>query len=407
MNQPATKQKTQATAQAAEALQAIRRARMTLLLSQPFWGNLAIRLHLQCVPDLTDPAGNPSMGATDGRRLLYRPDMVLKSTSEDLRFFVAHEVMHCALNHPSRRGMRDPMGWNIAADFAVNGHLRRADFKPTEHDLDNPAFDSMSAEAIYETLPKAPKGAGSGQGKGKGANQPANGSARTGHVMDATNPDDDTPAGRAEAEKQAQEWKSALQQAAKVAKQRGTLPAGIEELIEDLIYPAVSPRDFLRQFVTEAKDDYSWSRPNRRHIADGLYLPSLRSERLPDFVMVMDTSGSMDKTALEMCAGVASEVLEEFPGTKLTVIYADAAVAGVEEFTAENLPVKLHAKGRGGTSFIPAFEYVEQHGLNPACLVYVTDGYGDVPEVPSYPVLWATTTEVKGPWGETIHIAGE
>ena len=58
-------------------------------------------------------------------------------------------------------------------------------------------------------------------------------------------------------------------------------------------------------------------------------------------------------------------------------------------------------KGGGGTSFKPVFEYVATKCEQPDLLIYFTDGYGDVPEKPAYPVMWVITPGGKNivPWG--------
>jgi len=54
-----------------------------------------------------------------------------------------------------------------------------------------------------------------------------------------------------------------------------------------------------RFITTQAKQDYSWTPPNRRYIGSGLYLPSLRSEKIGPVVFAIDTSLSMDVEALK------------------------------------------------------------------------------------------------------------
>lgn len=94
------------------------RARTQLLLNQPFFGTLCLRLKLEAVSNF------PTM-ATDGRRLVYSPTFVDQLTSAELEGVLAHEVMHCALAHHCRRGERNAALWNQAADYAINPLLIR------------------------------------------------------------------------------------------------------------------------------------------------------------------------------------------------------------------------------------------------------------------------------------------
>jgi predicted metal-dependent peptidase len=64
-------------------------------------------------------------------------------------------------------------------------------------------------------------------------------------------------------------------------------------------------------------------------------------------------------------------------------------------------------KGGGGTSFAPAFEYLnEHHDIDAA--VYLTDLCSDdFGEEPNYPVLWVSTTDRDAPWGSICRIQME
>ncbi len=93
--------------------QKLSRARTQLLLNQPFFGTLCLRLKLVATP------GFPTM-ATNGRLLVYNPAFVEKLTPAELEGVLAHEVMHCALAHHRRCGERDAQVWNQAADYAIN-----------------------------------------------------------------------------------------------------------------------------------------------------------------------------------------------------------------------------------------------------------------------------------------------
>ena len=56
----------------------------------------------------------------------------------------------------------------------------------------------------------------------------------------------------------------------------------------------------------------------------------------------------------------------------------------------QDLPIVLCPKGGGGTDFRQVFQWVEQQGISPECLIYLTDlECSRFPEEPFYPVLWA------------------
>src|ERR1700681_3286445 len=98
------------------AFDRITRARSRLILSQPFYGTLALYLTLHESDDI------PTM-ATDGSSLWFNPAFTLGLSESECVGVVAHEVSHCAYFHHTRRQNREPRLWNIAADFAINRDL--------------------------------------------------------------------------------------------------------------------------------------------------------------------------------------------------------------------------------------------------------------------------------------------
>ena len=58
--------------------------------------------------------------ATDGYNILVNPQFTYNLSMEEKVFVMAHEIMHCLLNHLRRGKGHDPMKSNIAADYEVN-----------------------------------------------------------------------------------------------------------------------------------------------------------------------------------------------------------------------------------------------------------------------------------------------
>lgn len=389
------------------AMRKVQIARTTLILEQPFFGSLSLRLELQV--DNSQPAM-----CTNGRILKFNEKWVDSVTPDELTGVVAHEVLHCSNLHMTRRMERDPENWNIACDRAINPVLSQSGFKLPPGGYNDPADLGKSAEKIYSEIQQQPKksgnkpGKGQGSGKGQGPGQPAP------HEVGAF---EDPEIGE-HPETMEAEWEVATIQAANAAKAAGKLPAGMERLLERIRKPKVDWKAVLRRFIQQnAKRDYTWSRPNPRFVQQGLYLPTLRSETMPPIIWAVDTSGSvspemMEKFAAEM-QGAADEVCPE----ETTVIYCDAKIPhrrdgslAVDTF-GQHEDIVVQAAGGGGTCFKPVFDYVAKEGLEPACLIYLTDMYasdwGSFHE-PGYPVLWATISEKQdAPFGEIVPIEDE
>jgi predicted metal-dependent peptidase len=225
-------------------------------------------------------------------------------------------------------------------------------------------------------------------------------------------PGHDGKATPSELKQEEQEQKIATVQAANQAKSYGHLPAGLDREIKNLIEPKVDPRDLLQRFVAmSAKNDFAWMPPNRRYIYQGLYMPSLKSEKLGTVVLVLDTSISIGQKELDQWSAIISAILEAYIIDAI-VLYCDTMVYEPEYYKREDLPLELKMKGGGGTDFKPPFKWVEDHTVDPVCLIYLTDLECDsYPEIyPDYPVVWVSTNPEdkiywgKPPFGEIIYI---
>jgi len=355
------------------------KARTALILQQPFFGTLALRLKFKIDPDC-------KTAWTDGITQGYNPDFVDRLSMDETKGLICHEVMHVANLHHLRQGQREGKRWNQAGDYAINGLITGAGMQLPQGGLINPAFNGMASEHIYNMLPPTPPGGG---GPGEGNDPGGCGEVRPYPGQD--------PA------LEEQQTKIAVQQAAQAAKAQGKLPADLARLVQDITESKVDWREALHRFVSQAAHaDYSFRKPNRRFTGCGIFLPSLYSEELPPIAAAVDTSGSVDDTMVKQYGGELDGVLTQYP-TTINVLYCDAAVQGEEVFTRDNQPLVLNAKGGGGTDFRPVFDRIATWDEQPCCLIFLTDLMGTFPkEAPDYPVMWITDGNLTAPFGETI-----
>lgn len=386
----------------------IQKARTALLLDHPFFGSLLYRLK-----DRESRAVKTM--ATDGVSLLWNSEFVETLTAATLAGTLAHEVMHPALHHHLRRSGRDPKKWNIACDYAINPLLVDAGLKLPEGVLLENRFRVMSAEQIYNLLESEedadpdddndqqfqdssdPNGSQNGNESSDPSAPETDGGI--GQVLDAPCEGDDSPT----EQEQAREWEIAVKQAMTVAQQAGKMPAGLDRTMEGVAEAAVNWRELLRRLWSQTTaSDYSWMRPNRRHLWNGLYLPGVIKEGVGEIVIAVDCSGSISGRQLRFFEAEARSILEGQRPERVYVLYFDAVVQKVEIYEAGQ-PISLNPVGGGGTEFGPCFKWVEERGILPQTMVFLTDLYGSFPQsVPFYPVLWASIGRRQAPFGEVI-----
>jgi predicted metal-dependent peptidase len=369
-------------------------ARNSLVLGQPFFGALSLRLAVQ-------ENANIRTMAVDGQTLRFNPEWIDAAPFDEVVGVTAHEVMHCAAAHHARRGARDHGLWNRACDFAINPLLIAAGFRLPAGALVRDDFKGLSAEEIYSRLrQEQPESDGDQSDDGR---QPQDDFGGCGSIEDG--PGESAPATEAELAEQAREWNIATQQAAAAAKAAGDMPGAAAYLVEQNRVPRIRWRDVLREFITQrARSEYSWIRPNRRHIHSGLYLPSRERRQLGEMVVAVDTSGSVSNTVLDAFAAEINAIVADTRPERVHIVYCDAQIRGAESFEPDDAPIPMNATGRGGTRFQPVFDWVAERTIDPVCLVYLTDLYGPPAEDPGYPTLWVTIGAAEAPFGEVVKL---
>jgi predicted metal-dependent peptidase len=200
------------------------------------------------------------------------------------------------------------------------------------------------------------------------------------------------------------EWRSNVSLAISAAEKAGTVPGSLKTAVETIMNPPMPWHVLLRDYLDHtARNDYAWDTPDQTYIQEDIYVPGIVSDELPEVIVLIDSSASTRRYLSHFCTE-ASNVLAAFSKATIRVIYCDYVVQSEEVYESSDLPIKMEPCGGGGTSFVTAFEYVQNKGYNPACVIYFTDLCGAFPDKePDMPVLWVTYgTDTKAPFGVTI-----
>lgn len=378
----------------------MRRIRSVLIMDNPWFGALALRLILK-------PCFNGTM-SVDGTTLRFDPRFVEKLNNEELKAVVAHEVMHCALRHMYRIQGRNMLIWNIACDFVINLILTDSGFKlPTGCLLDR-KYKDMFAEQVYallikdldEWLQKAAGGAGGCTGE---FTEPGKGDS------DKDAEEDDGSGGDASDDTEPMsefDWQVAVEAATATAKKAGHMPGGAEKLLELEKTTAEEFDEVVRKFLSnQIPSDQNWNRPDRRFVGKGQYMPGrVKTEGMPAIAIGMDTSGSTSHM-IDHFGSKLYAFIKEFRPKEVIVYWCDYDVQKREVFTPDE-EIDFKAEGFGGTRFQPVFDAIAENEDEICCLIYFTDLEGSAPTEPDYPVLWVTDESVsdEGFFGETVRI---
>lgn len=341
--------------------------------------------------------------ATNGIDKKYNPTFAASLTDEELRFVILHEATHVAYLHLDvwqDLWNQNPTLTNIAADHFVNLSLVDGDAgegfikMPSVGIQPEPEYRGLSVKQIYNRLLEDGE---DGQGGGGGG-------------IDEHEWEDAQGRDATEQEKLADEVGRLLRQGEITRRSRSKDGSGNEHgVFGDLLNPKVDWRAVLRQFIQDlcaGKDESSWRKPNRRYLANDVYMPSLQGVTMGPLIIGFDTSGScFGSDYMTRFVTEITTIIEQVQPSKVTVVYWDTQVVGHQDFENGQFAVaNLKPKGGGGTRGDVLFNWIREQKLKPQAVVQFTDG-----EVGSWgssdiPTLWCIAGDAKAPWGTTINI---
>ena len=325
----------------------------------------------------------------------------------ELRFVMAHELLHVSLRHQARRQGREPYLWNVACDYVINGWLQEMSVgtAPQIGLLHDPDLAGLSAEAIYDRIVtdlrkyrKLMTLRGVGLGDMLEGRKAAWWETGDGRTLDDF-------------------YRDALSQGLHYHQEqgRGFLPAGLVEEINALAQPPI-PWDvelaqwFDHRFPPREKRR-TYARPSRRQSATP-DIPRPRVQLLDDetirtFAVLLDTSGSMDRKTLGKALGAIASYSLARDVEMVRLVYCDAQPYDQGYVRPEEIAAGLTVKGRGGTILQPAIDLLDRARDFPDTgpVLIITDGWCDplrvrrdhavlmppgarLPFVPRGPVFW-------------------
>lgn len=378
----------------------IARASTAIVLDHPFFASLLLQM-----PRIEDPSVGTA--CTNGVVIRYNPDFVTSLKLTEVAGLLVHEVMHPALGHLHR--LPKNVEGNIAGDYAINNFLdnyNRSSGVPANRRLDLPQgglidhkLDALSAEEILKLLREDKLSV-------KVVKVPVRG-AKDGGWGEF---EEQAASGEMSQEEMAGEWDRRVVRAATAARmQQGNLPGCIQKLVDGIVNPLVPWERLLERFFDNtAATDYSWSRPDRRFLPEDILIPEIHDTTLGEIVVAVDTSGSIfaNKTALNSFEAEINSIISNCRPSKVILIYCDAKVTRVDEFGCGE-PIKIRAKGGGGTDFRPVGEHIGNHNISPRVCIYLTDLEGTFPTAPwDFPTIWCVYDNEgkEAPFGDTVHI---
>lgn len=362
------------------------------------------------------------IAATDGSNIILNvnPEGFFRFNLNQRVFICAHEIMHCILNHigithylrmrgkvayPDGKTLPfDANQMNEAEDYVINAILTESKVGEFPKDKDGKPFGLLDAviatskDNSLDTYRKIFK-------------QNPGGSKKRFDVHLAPGSSTGKDPVTAAADRNGAAWATEVASAIAVAKAMGKLPQELNRALASVLEPKVDWREQIQALFARkiGSGTFDWRRPDRRLITRDIYAPGRSGFGAGTVVVGIDTSGSIGPRELDMFMAEMAGILEDVRPKRLVIMWCDAKVHRLDEAEEASDLNSIRAKGApggGGTSFIPVFERIEQEGLQPEALVYLTDGMGTFPQkAPAYPVIWGNIYPAsKYPFGDVVDI---
>lgn len=365
----------------------------------------------------------------------------------ELVFILAHELMHL-LNNTYERGERigiladdfSPKGkaknelWNMATDFEINDLLysnHNSDNKPrpigTKPDWVcwDSKYSGMPAEKIYEDLLQNSNmdmngnmqfkvgnmqftfdtdSQQGGQGQDNNNSEGGDGNSQQGNGK----PNDKQGNGLSfglDKHMPFVDEQTKAEVMAKVAevmggKSQGTGMSAFDRALEIAFKPEPFNwrRALTRYIKSFMKDNYTWNKPSRAGIANGLILPSPHQTPKIHVAVAVDTSGSIGDKELRLLLNHVFTILSQFKAFTVdvwccsTMVHEDTFMT----LTAANKSDinKFHVESTGGTDMSANLPFIKKKYAKqmPDVVMIFTDGFdnlnGDTETRTPYPVIW-------------------
>jgi predicted metal-dependent peptidase len=329
------------------------RAKIQLMLERQttFFSALLANLKLKITTDV-------STAATNAIDLLINPDFIMDTPGDQLLGVLLHEVMHVALDHCNKlyKGHNQQV-LGIAMDHYINLYITSLGYSIPSYGYCDPKYRGKSSMEIYHELMKNPP------------------EPDPDFQPDVLGVPDQMSEEEYEQKVNNNIIKAVLQ--AELANDPGSIPGHIKQKVKELTAPELPWNLILLKYMDQyKKEDYSFSRPNKRYMPD-FYLPHMKSDSLAGVTFALDVSGSMTRGELDEGVATCKQIKDMLAPEWVHFMTVDTQVhldQVIEEY--DELP-DAELEGGGGTILEPVIDRIIEY--SPEFAIIFTDGYFSAP----------------------------
>ena len=299
---------------------------------------------------------------------------------------IQHEIYHIVFQHMFMTPFfKNHEVLNVAADCEVNSYLQNLDdtwIVPSMFNAEPKLGTKVYYDIIMNQTPPPPSQGGGG----------SNGSNGLPDTKDDHSSWDKEFKECSDAEKQLikNQINSQIKTAAEqTMKMRGTIPAEMKAIVDELFKPKPRVFDWKAYFRRMLGSIYDINIKKTRR-KESIRFPGaagIKHKKKVSILVAVDTSGSVNDEELKDFFSEITYIYKA--GARITILECDAAISANYEYTGK-WTGKVH--GRGGTDFQPVIDYYRKNIKDYAALVYFTDGECSIPDNVPRDTIWVITS---------------
>ena len=196
---------------------------------------------------------------------------------------------------------------------------------------------------------------------------------------------------------------------------KGKLPSAVEKAMALLSEkPEISWKDYLKKIIGTLPAGYkkTITRKDRRQ-PERLDLRGKLSNHIIQILVAIDISGSVTDEEIKKIMIEIFSIVKNHP-CEISIIECDNQIRRIYKVKGLN-DIKAKVNTRGGTSYLPVFQYIYDKKLRNHLLIYFTDGLGekDLKVKPiNFKTLWVLTGKedkmsLANPYGEVKKLSNK
>ena len=211
-------------------------------------------------------------------------------------------------------------------------------------------------------------------------------------------------------------YKNEIDKLRTIYKSYGNIPGELIEIFDNFFEtkPKVEWKQILTELLQKEKiiDGFTTYSNRLKNFKSHLFInhdiitSKIIGKETKEITIAIDTSGSISDNDINNYINEVKSILQNC-NCKIKMIQCDCEVQDFREIDKNDFNTKITIKGRGGTDYIPVYNYINKNKIKTDIVLYFTDGCCDsFPKENIINTIWIISDKItfEPPFGKVIYI---